>query len=169
MTTVSVFGGTGFLGRRLVRRLVTEGATVRVAVRHPERARSVLNAAGLDHVTVLHADVRDQASIAVAVARADAVVNAVSAYVEKGGVTSRPCTSEAPRRLRRSRSLPVSPASYSSLASALIPSQAPLTLAHVDAGNEPSSRPFLALPLSARGPCSVQETRCSVRSPSSRG
>jgi len=39
MTTVSVFGGTGFLGRRLVRRLATEGATVRVAVRHPERAR----------------------------------------------------------------------------------------------------------------------------------
>jgi NADH dehydrogenase len=87
MTTVSVFGGTGFLGRRLVRRLATEGATVRVAVRHPERARSVLNAAGLDHVTVLHADVRDQASIAAAVARADAVVNAVSAYVEKDGVT----------------------------------------------------------------------------------
>ena len=39
MTTVSVFGGTGFLGRRLVRRLAAEGATVRVAVRHPERAR----------------------------------------------------------------------------------------------------------------------------------
>ena len=40
MTTVSVFGGTGFLGRRLVRRLAAEGATVRVAVRHAERARS---------------------------------------------------------------------------------------------------------------------------------
>ena len=87
MTTVSVFGGTGFLGRRLVRRLAAEGATVRVAVRHPERARSVLDAAGLDRVTVLRADVRDQASVAAAVAGADAVVNAVSAYVEKGGVT----------------------------------------------------------------------------------
>ena len=87
MTTVSVFGGTGFLGRRLVRRLVTEGATVRVAVRHPEPARSVLDAAGLDRVTLLYADVRDQASVAAAVVGADAVVNAVSAYVEKGGVT----------------------------------------------------------------------------------
>ena len=87
MTTVSVFGGTGFLGRRLVRRLATEGATVRVAVRHPERARSVLDEAGLDRVTVLCADVRDQASVAAAVAGADAVVDAVSAYVEKGGVT----------------------------------------------------------------------------------
>lgn len=87
MTTVSVFGGTGFLGRCLVRRLAVEGATVRVAVRHPERARSALRAAGLDRVTVFCADVRDQASVAAAVAGADAVVNAVSAYVEKGGVT----------------------------------------------------------------------------------
>jgi len=87
MTTVSVFGGTGFLGRRLVRRLAAEGATVRVAVRHPKRAGRVLAAAGLDRVTRLYADVRDQASVAAAVAGAGAVVNAVSAYVEKGGVT----------------------------------------------------------------------------------
>ena len=86
MTTVSVFGGRGFLGRRLVQRLAAEGATVRVAVRHPERTHG-LGAAGPDRVTVLCADVRDQASVAAAVAGADAVVNAVSAYVEKGGVT----------------------------------------------------------------------------------
>ena len=87
MTTVCVFGGTGFLGRRLVRRLATEGATVRVAVRHPERARSVLGEAGLDRVTPVYADVRDQTSVAAAVAGVDAVVNAVSAYIEKIGVT----------------------------------------------------------------------------------
>jgi uncharacterized protein YbjT (DUF2867 family) len=86
MTTVSVFGGTGFLGRRLVRRLATEGATVRVAVRQPERAHA-LGAAGLDRVTILRADVRDQASVAAAVAGADAAVNVVSVYVERGGVT----------------------------------------------------------------------------------
>ena len=33
MTTVVVFGGTGFLGRQLVNRLAAEGAIVRVAVR----------------------------------------------------------------------------------------------------------------------------------------
>ena len=87
MTTVIVFGGTGFLGRRLVQRLAAEAAIVRVAVRHPDMARSALRAAGLDRVTVFRADVRDQASVAAAVAGADAVVNAVSAYVEKGGVT----------------------------------------------------------------------------------
>ncbi|MGH8700309.1 MAG: complex I NDUFA9 subunit family protein [Burkholderiales bacterium] len=87
MTTVSVFGGTGFLGRRLVRRLAAEGATVRVAVRRSDRAQSALRAAGLGRVTICSADVRDQASVAAAVAGADAVVNAVSAYLEKGDAT----------------------------------------------------------------------------------
>ena len=87
MTTVSVFGGTGFFGRRLVRRLAAEGETLRIAVRSPDRAQSVLRAADLDRVTVFRADVRDQASVAAAVAGVDAVVNAVSAYVEKPGVT----------------------------------------------------------------------------------
>jgi NADH dehydrogenase len=87
MTTICVFGGTGFLGRGLVRRLAAEGATLRIAVRSPDRSRSVLRAADLDRVTVLRADVRDPASVAAAVAGVDAVVNAVSAYVEKRGVS----------------------------------------------------------------------------------
>ena len=87
MTMVVVFGGTGFLGRRLVRRLTAEKSNVRVAVRHLEEARYALRAADPGRVTVHRADVRDRASVAAAVAGADAVVNAVSAYVEKGGVT----------------------------------------------------------------------------------
>ena len=87
MTTVVVFGGAGFLGRRLVHRLTTEGMTVRVAVRHPDPARIELRSMGFDRITVVPADVRDQASVAAAIAGANAVVNTVSAYVEKGGVT----------------------------------------------------------------------------------
>jgi NADH dehydrogenase len=87
MTTVTVFGGTGFLGRRLVQRLVSDKSNVRVAVRHAGRARSMLRAADPARVTVIRADVRERASVAVAVAGVEAVVNAVSAYVEKGGVT----------------------------------------------------------------------------------
>jgi uncharacterized protein YbjT (DUF2867 family) len=87
MTTVVVFGGGGFFGRRLVHRLSTEGMTVRVAVRHPDRARIELRSMGFDRVTVISADLRDQASVSAAIAEANAVVNAVSAYVEKGGVT----------------------------------------------------------------------------------
>src|SRR6476619_5714055 len=87
MTTVVVFGGAGFFGRRLVHRLTTEGMTVRVAVRHPDPARIELRSMGFDRVTIGSADVREQASVAAAIAGADAVVNTVSAYVEKGGVT----------------------------------------------------------------------------------
>jgi uncharacterized protein YbjT (DUF2867 family) len=87
MTTVVVFGGGGFLGRRLVDRLTAEGMTVRVAVRRPDPARIELRSMGFERVTVVPADVRDQASVAAAVEEADAVVNAVSAYIEKGGVT----------------------------------------------------------------------------------
>ena len=87
MTTVVVFGGAGFLGRRIVHRITAEGMVVRVAVRHPDPARIELRAIGFDRVTVVPADVRDQTSVAAAVAGADAVVNTVSAYVEKSGVT----------------------------------------------------------------------------------
>jgi uncharacterized protein YbjT (DUF2867 family) len=87
MTTVVVFGGSGFLGRRLVHRLTAEGMAVRVAVRHPDTARIDLQSIGFDRVTVVPADVRDQASVATAIAGAGAIVNAVSAYVEQSGVT----------------------------------------------------------------------------------
>jgi uncharacterized protein YbjT (DUF2867 family) len=87
MSMVVVFGGGGFLGRRLVHRLTAEGMAVRVAVRHPDPARFELRAIGVDRVTVCPADVRDQASVTAAIAGAGAVVNSVSAYVEKRGVT----------------------------------------------------------------------------------
>jgi uncharacterized protein YbjT (DUF2867 family) len=87
MATVVVFGGAGFLGRRLAYRLATEGMTVRVAVRHPDPARVELRSMGFDRVTVVPADVRDRSSVVAAIAGANAVVNTVSAYAEKGGVT----------------------------------------------------------------------------------
>jgi len=87
MTMVVVFGGGGFLGQRLVGRLTAEGMSVRVAVRYPDPARIKLRAIGFDLVTVVPADVRDSVSVADAVAGADAVVNTVSAYVEKGNTT----------------------------------------------------------------------------------
>ena len=60
---------------------------MRVAVRHPDPARIELRAIDVDRVAVVPADVLDRASIAAAIAGADAVVDTVSAYVEKGGVT----------------------------------------------------------------------------------
>lgn len=86
MKLVTVFGGTGFLGHRIVKRLSAEGAAVRIATRHAGRTQT-----GTAHfatsVSWIKADVHDEMAVANAVAGADGVVNAVSAYVEKSDVT----------------------------------------------------------------------------------
>jgi uncharacterized protein YbjT (DUF2867 family) len=88
MTLVTVFGGTGFLGHHIVEDLAREGIAVRIAVRHPDRA-SVPGGPERGQVASVAADVRDEGAVAAAVAGADGVVNAVSAYVERGAVTYR--------------------------------------------------------------------------------
>ena len=80
---VTVFGGTGFLGRRIVRHLHDSGFAVRIATRHPDRARLPASGKGSDIVS-LNADVNDDRLVASAVSGAWAVVNAVSLYVERG-------------------------------------------------------------------------------------
>ena len=78
---VTVFGGTGFLGRCIVERLVAAGARVRVAVRHTAEGYRPKD------VEVVYADVRDEGTIAQAVRDSAAVVNAVGLYVEHGEAT----------------------------------------------------------------------------------
>jgi uncharacterized protein YbjT (DUF2867 family) len=97
---VTVFGGTGFLGRRVVRHLLDRGFAVRVAARHPDRARPTLPDETLPLETV-RADVNDDDAIAAAVAGAFAVVNAVSLYVEHGRENFRSVHIEAAARLAR--------------------------------------------------------------------
>ncbi len=89
MTTkrVTVFGGTGFLGRAIVDQLIGAGATVRVAARHPGAFKV---ASGQDRQLVqLYADVRDETSVGSALEGCDAAVNAVGLYSKKGSETFR--------------------------------------------------------------------------------
>lgn len=84
---VTVFGGTGFVGRRIVRQLSESGPRVRVAVRHPRsRVSSNIDVAA-DGVSQVYADVRDQPSLVAAIEGSQAVINAVSLYVERAGIT----------------------------------------------------------------------------------
>src|SRR5215212_4692166 len=76
---VAVFGGTGFLGRRVVRRLLGHGFRVRAISRHHERAPSLLGPDGAGAEAV-GADVHDEASVASALAGASGAVNAVGLY-----------------------------------------------------------------------------------------
>jgi uncharacterized protein YbjT (DUF2867 family) len=84
--TVTVFGGTGFLGRRVVRHLRKGEFSVRIASRHPERGKELF---GSDdpQLQSVEADIHDERSIAGALAGAYGVVNAVSLYVEHGQET----------------------------------------------------------------------------------
>jgi NADH dehydrogenase len=76
---ITVFGGTGFLGSALVHELVDAGQRVRIATRSPAFPGGM---SGSDPVELCEADIRDDASVAVALEGADSVVNAVSLYVE---------------------------------------------------------------------------------------
>ena len=97
---VTVFGGTGFLGRRIVRRLLDRGFAVRVAARHADRAWRVF-AEEARPPEPIQADVNDDGSVTAAVAGAFAVVNAVSLYVERGRETFHSVHVEAAARVAR--------------------------------------------------------------------
>lgn len=84
---VTVFGGSGFLGRKIVKHLAEAGYGVRVAVRHPDRATSLARPGPNGRIELVRADVWNEATVARAVEGSAWVVNTVGHYVEKGGAT----------------------------------------------------------------------------------
>jgi uncharacterized protein YbjT (DUF2867 family) len=95
---VTVFGGTGFLGQRVVKRLLERDFSVRVAARHPERLAALFSDVQLD---AIQADVNDDRSVAAAIAGVEGVVNAVSLYAESGPQTFQSVHVEAATRVAR--------------------------------------------------------------------
>jgi uncharacterized protein YbjT (DUF2867 family) len=97
---VTVFGGTGFLGQRVVQHLLERDFSVRIASRHPERTAAHFPDVqfGVDST---HADINDDRSIAAAVAGVGGVVNAVSLYVESGRQTFHSVHVKAAARVAR--------------------------------------------------------------------
>lgn len=83
---VTVLGGTGFLGRRVVRRLRDHGFAVRVASRHPDEGRRLFGTDDPD-IQFVAADVEAGPAVAAALQGAYGAVNAVSLYVERGAAT----------------------------------------------------------------------------------
>lgn len=76
-STVTVFGGSGFLGRHLVQHLARRGAVITVAVRRPDRAQFLRSSGDVGQIVPVAADVTDEAEVRAAAANADAVVNLV--------------------------------------------------------------------------------------------
>lgn len=81
---VTVFGGSGFLGSEIVRALAAAGYRVRAASRHPDKPGFEELEGRVDRLAV---DICDDRAVADALRGAHGAVNAVSLYVEKGGLT----------------------------------------------------------------------------------
>jgi NADH dehydrogenase len=86
-TLVTVFGGSGFLGRHVVRALAKLGYRVRVAVRRPELAGFLQPLGSVGQIHAMQANVRHPASVEAAAREADVVINLVGILFERGRQT----------------------------------------------------------------------------------
>jgi NADH dehydrogenase len=81
---VTVFGGSGFIGRHVVRRLAQRGWRVRIATRYPDKALFLRTAGDVGQIVPILANIRNDASVAAAVRGADYVINLVGILAEGG-------------------------------------------------------------------------------------
>lgn len=81
---VTIYGGSGFLGRYIARRMAKEGWRVRVAVRRPNEALFVKPYGAVGQVEPILCNIRDDASVRAAMTGADAVVNCVGTFDKRG-------------------------------------------------------------------------------------
>jgi NADH dehydrogenase len=104
MTTRSVatvFGGSGFIGRYVVRRLARQGYLVRVAVRDPEAALFLKPMGTVGQIVPLYASITDDTTVAAAVTGADVVINLVGILTESGGAGFQSIQAEGAGRVAR--------------------------------------------------------------------
>ena len=81
---VTIYGGSGFVGRYIARRMAKAGWRVRVAVRRPNEAMHVKPYGVVGQVEPLLCNIRDDASVRSVMQGADAVVNCVGTFDRKG-------------------------------------------------------------------------------------
>src|SRR4029078_7296718 len=84
---VTVFGGSGFLGRQIVKSLADEGMNVRLGGGHPRPASFLEGFGRGGQIELVHADVWDESTVAEAVKQSWSVINTVGTYDETDGVT----------------------------------------------------------------------------------
>jgi NADH dehydrogenase len=83
-TLVTIFGGSGFLGRHVVRALAKRGYRIRVAVRRPDLAGHLQPLGRVGQIHAVQANLRYQASVEAAARDADVVINLVGILFEHG-------------------------------------------------------------------------------------
>src|SRR5205807_8838908 len=86
-TLVTVFGGSGFLGRHVVRALAREGYRIRPAVRRPDLAGHLQPLGRVGQIHAVQANLRYPASVDAAVRDADVVINLAAVLYQRGKQT----------------------------------------------------------------------------------
>lgn len=98
---VTIYGGSGFVGRYIARRMAKAGWRVRVAVRRPNEAMFVKPYGTVGQVEPILCNIRDDASVALAMDGADAVVNCVGILDENAKNTFEAVQAEGAGRVAR--------------------------------------------------------------------
>ena len=98
---VTVYGGSGFVGRYIVRCMALAGWRVRVAVRRPNEALFVRTYGTVGQVEPVFCNIRDDASVRDALRGADAVVNCVGILAEAGKNTFDAIQADGAERIAR--------------------------------------------------------------------
>jgi NADH dehydrogenase len=97
----TVFGGSGFIGRYVVKRLAQQGFVVRVAVRDPEAALFLKPMGAVGQVVPLYASLANEATVHRAVAGAEVVVNLVGILAESRTASFDAVHTEGAQRIAR--------------------------------------------------------------------
>ncbi|SEN09268.1 NADH dehydrogenase [Loktanella fryxellensis] len=98
---VTIYGGSGFVGRYIARRLAKDGWRIRVACRTPNEAMFVRTYGAVGQVEPVFCNVRDDDSVRAVMRGADAVVYCVGVLAEAGRNTFKAVQAEAPGRIAR--------------------------------------------------------------------
>jgi uncharacterized protein YbjT (DUF2867 family) len=138
---VTIYGGSGFLGRHVVRAIARTGARMRVAVRRPELAGHLRPLGGVGQIVPVQANVRFPDSLLAAAEDADAVVNLVGILFPSGKQTFKTVQDEGARH--------VAEAAKTAGARALI---------HVSAIGADANAPSVYARTKAAGEAAVNET-----------
>jgi NADH dehydrogenase len=97
--TITVFGGTGFIGRYVVKRLAQQGWVVRVAVRRREQAHRLKPLGNVGQIVGFPCRVQSDEDVRRALDGADAAINLVGILYEKGGQTFEAVHYKAAKRI----------------------------------------------------------------------
>lgn len=98
---VTIFGGSGFVGRYIAQRLAKAGWRVRVAVRRPNEALHVKPYGVVGQVEPVFCNIRDDASVRAVLKGADAAVNCVGTFDRKGRNSFQAVQNEGATRIAR--------------------------------------------------------------------